>query len=146
ILGSCLQAVLISRFCLALRLTFGAGMEAKAALRLSFVATGSKYFESRIPPVVSAIRKGKDVTAALRKTGVLPDELLNFIATGEESGRLPEVMEQQARYYQEEAAIKLRMVTQAAAWILYILIALKIILAMFSIGGPIWEYKKTVDS
>ena len=69
------------------------------------------------------------------------------MAVGEESGRISEVMEHQAEYYEEEASRRLKLLGQVAAWGVWLLVAVLIIFAIFRIVhvvylGPIDEALK----
>lgn len=133
IVGPCLQMVLLTRFCLAMKLTLGAGLGVKDALRGSLEATGSAFFAAKVRAVSPGVRRGRDIAEILATTGVIPEELQNIVETGEESGRLPEVMGQQALFYQDEATRKMKILTGAAAWLLYGAVAVMIIWAIFRI-------------
>jgi type II secretory pathway component PulF len=50
---------------------------------------------------------------------------------GEESGRLPEVMEQQAQYYHELAEQRLAVLTRVAGWGVWLFVAVLIVIAIF---------------
>src|SRR5262249_31765058 len=99
VIGSCLSAIALSRFCLALRLTMNTGMPIARALRLSLRATGNDAFAVRAEPVQQALRDGEDLAEALSETRIFPQEFLNILANAEEGGRVPEVMEHQTEYY-----------------------------------------------
>ena len=74
ILGRCLRALALTRFCLALRLTLETGMPIAKALRLSFRATGNAAFVDRLDRAVAAVKEGDELTAALTATGLFPEE------------------------------------------------------------------------
>lgn len=131
--GPCVRALAMMRFCIALRLTMETGMPIAAALRLSLRATGNSAFSSRAPLVVGRIRTGEDLTNALAATRCFTEEFENILAVAEESGRVPEVMRQQAEYYEEEASQRLKILTQLASFGVWFFVAGLIIWAIFRI-------------
>jgi type IV pilus assembly protein PilC len=133
--GPTLEALVLSRFCLAMRLTLGAGLAPKPALRGSLRATGNALYASRVEAALPALQRGNDFTEMLAQTRLFPEEFLNIVATGEEAGRLPEVMGHQAEYYQEEAARRMKILTALAGWGVYAFVAVMIIWAIFRIYG-----------
>src|SRR5207248_3527376 len=90
--GPCLQALAVTRFCLALRLTLESAMPIARALRLSFRATGNEAFAAASGSAERAVKTGDDLTVALGKTGLFPEQFRHVIAVGEESGRMTDVL------------------------------------------------------
>jgi type II secretory pathway component PulF len=145
VIGPCLRALALMRFCLALRLTMETGMSIKRALRLSLNATGNAAFEAQADIVEDAIRGGEELSLALSRAGVFPPEFLDILANAEESGRLVEVMDNQAKFYEEEASLKMKILSRAAAWGVYALIAATIIFMIFRIAMSIYGPGGAVD-
>jgi type IV pilus assembly protein PilC len=133
VVGPCLRALALSRFCLALRLTLETGMSTPKALRLSLRATGNAAFVGRSELVEGAVSAGDELALALGKSGLFSEEFQNIVAVGEESGRLPEVMEQQAQHYYEVAGRRLTVLTFVAGCCVWLLVAVLIIVAIFRI-------------
>jgi type IV pilus assembly protein PilC len=131
ILGPCLEAFALGRFTLALRLTLETAMPVTRALQLSLQATGNAAFVARTDKVTSALRSGADLSAALAKCKVFPAEFLNMVAVAEEGGRVPEIMQHQAKYYQEEASRRLKALTRAATFGVWMMYAAFMLFAIF---------------
>jgi type IV pilus assembly protein PilC len=108
LLGRCLRALALSRFCLALRLTLETAMPTTRALKLSFRATDNEAFLAKQDEAVTAVKEGEDLTLALTATGLFPEEFRHILSVAEESGRLTEVLRQEAEHYHEEADRRLR--------------------------------------
>ncbi len=133
VLGPCLEAVALARFCLCLRLTMETSLSLPKALRLCLRATGNGHFAAQADRIEQAIRGGDDLSEALARSRVFPDEFLNILATAEEGGRVPEVMRQQAEFYQEEAERRLKVLTSAASFLVWLITAGFLIFLIFSI-------------
>jgi type II secretory pathway component PulF len=133
VVGSCLHAIAMARFCLALRLTMDTGLSIPRSLRLSLAATGNEAFVARTPVVVESLRSGDDLTAALNKSTLFTTEFLHILAVAEEGGRVPEVMSHQADHYQEEAARRMTVLTWFASAGVWLVVAGFIILAVFRV-------------
>jgi type II secretory pathway component PulF len=133
-IGPCLQALALSRFCLALKLTMDSELSTHKALRKSLQATGNGAYEACADTVVSAIKKGDDVSQALTRCGVFPEEFLQVVATGEESGELPEVMGRQSQHYQETASLRMKVLTIVASFLVWLMVAALIIFAILRIA------------
>lgn len=133
ILGRCLRALALARFCLALRLTLETGMPTTRALKLSFRATDNAAFLAQVDKAQTAVKRGDDLTAALATTGLFPQEFQHILAVAEESGRLTEVLRQEADHYDEEAGRRLTVLTVAMSVLVWLMVAGFIIFAIFRI-------------
>ena len=131
--GPCLEALSLTRFCLALRLTLESAMPIKKALGLSLRATGNGAFAAATPVAQAAVGEGEELTTALGRTGVFPEAFLHVVAVGEESGRLTEVLEQQGGQYQEESERRLKVLAAVAGWGVWLVVAIIILVAIFRI-------------
>jgi type II secretory pathway component PulF len=132
-LGPCLRALALARFCMALRLTTETGMSVMKAMRLSLRATGDEAFVAQGDTIEKVIRKGDDLTTALTRTGLFPQEFLHIIAVAEESGKLSDVLQHQAEHYNEESGRRLAVLTAVAGYGVWALIGIIIIVAIFRI-------------
>jgi type IV pilus assembly protein PilC len=135
IIGPCLRAFALGRFTLALRLTLETGMSITKALRLSLRATSNEAFVARTDLVVKSLKEGDDLAKALAQSRIFPEDFLNIIAVAEEGGRVPEVLRQQAQYYQEEAGRRLTALTRAGGFLVWVLYAVFMIIAIFRLAG-----------
>jgi len=137
--GPCWQALCLSRLCMGMHLTLDTSLPAPRALRLSLAATGNGAYEACSDKIAAAVKRGDDVSEAFGECRVFPEEFVNFVATGEESGSLPEAMGHQAKLYQEEASMKMKILTRVASFTVYGFIILLFIVAIgrmaCAIGG-----------
>jgi type IV pilus assembly protein PilC len=145
VIGSCLRAMAMTRFCMALRLTMETGMSINKAMKLTLRATANSAFEARVDQVSDAVKGGEDLTAALRQTGLFSRDFLDILENAEEGGRVVEVMEHQAKYYEEESTRRMAILTQVASKGVYLLIAcilIFLIFRIFSIYVGLYDPKK----
>jgi type IV pilus assembly protein PilC len=133
IIGPCVSAIALLRFCVALRLTMETSLGITKGVRLSMRATGNAAFDVKADVVCDALKQGEDLSAALNQSRVFPCDFINILGNAEEGGRVPEVMRHQAEYYDEEARRRLTILTQAASWGVYAVVAGLIIFVIFRI-------------
>jgi type IV pilus assembly protein PilC len=134
VVGPCMEALALTRFCLALRLTLETAMPIARALRLSFRATGNGAFEAASETAEKSVKAGDELTVALAKTRLFPEQFQQVLAVGEESGRLTDVLEHQAEQYAEESERRLKALATAAGWGVWAAIAGIIIFCIFRIA------------
>ena len=135
VVGPCLQTLALSRFTLALTLTLDAGLMITRALRLSLKATGFASYAERGDVVVRELKNGRTLYEALAASELFGPEFLELVATGEEGGRVPEMMRHQAAYYREEASRKLTTLTRVASGAVWVVYAGFMIWMIFRIAG-----------
>jgi type IV pilus assembly protein PilC len=131
LVGRCLRALALTRFCLALRLTLETGMPITRALRLSFHATDNAAFIAQVDKANASVKRGDDLTVALTATGLYPEEFRHILSTAEESGRLTEVLRQEAEHYHEEAGRRMTVVTVMLSVMVWLTVAAFIIILIF---------------
>ncbi|MBV9122644.1 MAG: type II secretion system F family protein [Planctomycetes bacterium] len=136
-LGPCLRALAMMRFCLALHLTMETGMPITKALRLSLLGAGNAAFAAHADAVADRLRGGMNLTSALAPTGLFTRSFRDILANAEETGQVPEVMNHQAMFFEEEAERRLRILTRAAGYIVWLFVAILIIVAIFRIFNNI---------
>jgi type IV pilus assembly protein PilC len=142
VIGPCLEALALARFCLAMRLTLGAGLPVKPALKRSLEASGNAAYPARFDEASDLIRQGEDLTSALRALRVFPEDFLDVVSNAEEGGRTPEVMEQQSEHYQEEASRRMAILTRAAGFGVWAFVAVLLIVCIFRI---FFTYIRLID-
>ena len=134
VIGGCVRALAMTRFCLALGLTLESAMPIRRALQLSLRATANEAFVARTDVVLEALRQGEELTVALTHTGLFAEDFLHIVAVAEESGRLAEEMQRQTQHYQEESSRRLAALSVAASFGVWLFVAVLIIIAIFRIA------------
>jgi len=124
VLGPTLRSFALTRFCISLRLTTETGMPITRAVDLSLRATDNDAFVAASETVRDALSEGEELTAALRKARLFPIDFENILATAEESGRISQVLQHQAQYYEEESARRLTILTRVTGWGVYLIMAI----------------------
>ena len=129
-IGTSLQTLALSRLAWSLGLSLEAGMDIRKAVPFSLRTTQLDYYARHAPDVVTAIDRGDDLFTALAGTGVLPDDFLDALQVGEQSGRMDEMMLRLADQYQERARAALKALTVLAGFAVWAFVALLIVLIL----------------
>jgi type IV pilus assembly protein PilC len=120
IFGPCIRAIALTRFCVALHLMLETSLSVRKTLRLALVATDNLAFTAAQGAVESALSRGETITSALSSCKVFPAHFLGTVAVAEESGRLPEVLRNQAEEYDEEARRRLSVVNKVVSYLIWL--------------------------
>jgi type II secretory pathway component PulF len=84
-----------------------------------------------------------EISQALASTNVFPDELIQFWATGEQSGKMDEMLDKLARFYEERWRNNLK---QTAIWVPRIIYLLMVLNMGFQIISMAVTYFNTYNS
>lgn len=138
-LGESIRTMCLANMAWALALTVGAGMDIRRAMRLSLEATRTRYYEQFKEQVDRELINGEEIHDILRRTRSFPPDFLDYVETGEISGRLTESMAKLAESYQEKSKAALRTISVIGGMLVTMLIfGIMILLifkfAMFYIG------------
>lgn len=131
--GNCLRTLAISRLAWTLGLTMEAGMDARRALPFAMQSTHSSYFQQHTQAVQDSVDRGDEAVEAFTRTGVFPDDFLDTLLVGEQSGKMDEAMLRLADQYQDRARAALATMTKLAGFVVWALVALVIISIIFRI-------------
>lgn len=143
IIGGAFKTLAIAKFTWALQLVLDTPMDIRKALALALNATGNDYYSRHAEDVARRIEQGQTVTQALIATRVFPNDLIDSIAVGEESGRMVEIMERQAAEYEERSGMAIAILAQFAGYAIWLLVAGFIIVMIFRMFS---SYVDTIQS
>jgi type II secretory pathway component PulF len=141
--GPCLRALAIARFCLAGRLMLDTSLSILKTLRLAFMATDNAAFVAVFPRVEASLRQGNSIATSFTEARVFPERFLSAVGVGEESGKLPETLRYQANEYDDEARRRLTWLTRLCGWLVWLGVACVILWCIFSIFTNV--YLKNVE-
>lgn len=85
-----------------------------------------------------------DVSQALASTGVFPDYLIQFWATGEKSGRMDEMLDRLAKFYEDAGATSLDQTVICLPRIAYGLVMLYMVWQIFGIATTHFNSYNTI--
>jgi type IV pilus assembly protein PilC len=98
-------------------------------------STSNFAFIDRIPQTQSMLREGMSLTEALKEQHLFPEVFLDIVHTAEISGKEPDTFQRQAKQYNEIAEMRLKILSTAAYWVVWGIVAIFIILLIFNIYG-----------
>jgi type II secretory pathway component PulF len=134
-IGPMLEAMALARFSLSMAVTMDAGVPIPEAVKLAMKSTSNFAFIDRIPQTQSMLREGMSLTEALKEQHLFPEVFLDIVHTAEISGKEPDTFQRQAKQYNEIAEMRLKILSTAAYWVVWGIVAIFIILLIFNIYG-----------
>ena len=134
LLGPALQTLAIARLAWGLHVTLNAGMDVRRSLSLSLRAARNAKFLDDMPAVDKSLAAGNSIYDAFLGLRGYPNEFLDALAVGEQSGRLVESMALLSRQYQERSRSALATLTALAGYAVWALVAALIIFLIFRLA------------
>jgi len=99
----------------------------------------NKYLEYQINEAAEMIERGLSVAGAFRKTEFFPEIIIQMITSGEKTGRLGELLEGAAKFYDEQVEESLRNIVALINPVITVLTGATIGLMMVALFLPIFE-------
>ena len=127
----------LSQWITSIRMMLRAGIGIVPALEYASRAVQSPLIAAAYQRAAPLIGGQLDVSQALATAGVFPDELIQFWATGEQSGHMDEMLEKLAGLYEERWRHSL---DQTVTWlprIAYGLVVIYVVTQIFSMFGSV---------
>ena len=105
------RKVIISRSIHTLGTMLASGVAVFEAIRLAGEVSGNFYYERLWARVLDEVAGGKRICEVLRGNPLFPRVLVQMIASGEETGKLDQVLERVSVYYDREVETAVKATT-----------------------------------
>lgn len=102
IFGPLVQKSAIARFSRTLSILLTSGVPILQALEITAKASGNYVISEAVLKARERIREGKNIGGPLRETGVFPPLVVHLVNVGEQTGRLSEMLDRIATFYEQE--------------------------------------------
>jgi len=93
----------LSTFCRKISFLLGSGIPIKSALSIVSEQLPKRGIRKQLPKLIARVTQGESFSGAARAVGGFPAFFCGFASIGEATARLPQVMEQLADFYENQA-------------------------------------------
>lgn len=134
VFGNLISKTSIARFARTFGTLLSSGVPVLRSLLIVRDTAGNGLVEKSIQKVHDAVKEGESIAAPLSATKIFPDMVVSMIEVGEETGKLPEMLEKIADTYEEEVDIAVEAMTSLIEPIMIVFMAVivgTIVIAMF---------------
>lgn len=139
IFGKLRKNVLFSEFSRTLGLMIGAGIPIIDSLKVVSASLGNAVYEDEIDRVVIAVERGFPLSVPISQSNLFPPLVGQMIKTGEETGKLDEVLGKVSIYFESQAEQGVKNLTTALEPIILIILALGVAFLIISVILPIYQ-------
>lgn len=123
-IGGVMRQMALARFTRTLAVGLSAGVPLIQALETSISVSDNPWLQTQMQHLPKHVGSGKGLSAGLADVGCLPSTLREMISVGEQSGRLSEMLEKTATFFEQEASNRISMLMKVLPAILFLLVAI----------------------
>jgi type IV pilus assembly protein PilC len=102
VFGPLIRKAVMARTCRTLSVLLSSGIPLIEAMDTVARVSGNKVIEGALAMATARVQDGGTIADTLRRTGQFPSMVIQFVATGEESGTLPAMLARAAGYYEQQ--------------------------------------------
>ena len=100
--GPLVRKAVLARTCRTLSVLLSSGIPLIEAMATVARVSGNRVIEDALIEATAHVQDGATVADTLKRTGEFPSMVVQFVATGEESGTLPAMLARAASYYEQQ--------------------------------------------
>jgi type II secretory pathway component PulF len=105
--GGCLKKYILARFCRSMAIMVNSGVPISNALEICADATGNQLIRHSVLGVKEMILTGNRIATSLEKADIFPGLIVRMVAVGEDSGQLPEVLDNVSDLYEDQVEVSI---------------------------------------
>ena len=139
VMGSIIARSLLGRFSRSFSLMLQSGVPLNLALSLVAEAIDNKFLEERILDMRRQIEQGNSLSTVTTQSKMFTPLVLQMFAVGDETGRVDELLQEAADYYEREVDYDLKSLTAKIEPILLIFVAVIVAILALGIFTPMWD-------
>jgi type IV pilus assembly protein PilC len=144
LVGRTVNRVAVARFTRTMGLLIKSGVPILQTLEVLEGVVGNKVIANAIARARVSIREGQSIAEPLQQTGVFEAMVIQMITIGEETGRLDEMLERMADFYDREVTYSIDSLMAALEPLLLIIVAVFVGMIILATYLPIFNMIQTI--
>jgi type IV pilus assembly protein PilC len=144
VVGAVVRKVIVSRFSRTLATLVESGVPLLQSLDIVRDVVGNQIIASVVTSVRGSVEKGERIAQPLRVSGEFPQDAVQMIAVGEETGKLGYMLNRVADFYDTTVKFAVRKLTTLIEPVLLIVLGVTVGFIMASMLLPMFDMIKTV--
>jgi MSHA biogenesis protein MshG len=129
----------MARFARAFTMASRGGVPINQALMAVAMATDNVFLGDRIRDMRNGIERGDALTRTAGNTRLFPPLVLQMLATGEETGKLDDMMEEVAEFYEQQVDYDVQKLSTYLEPLLTIVVGIMVLVLALGIFLPMWD-------
>jgi MSHA biogenesis protein MshG len=139
VIGPLAHQAILARLSRSLSISLSAGMPMLQTLSVISKAAGNDYMAERMTRLRMAVERGDPLSRAAASVDMFPPLVLQMMGVGEETGELPQLLDEVAGFYEREVDYTLKNLSAAIEPILIVFVGGMVLTLALGIFLPMWE-------
>jgi MSHA biogenesis protein MshG len=139
VMGKLMYEATLSRINRSMAISLAAGMPMTQTLAVISRSSGNVFMSEKIGMLGTNVERGESLSRAATASGLFSPLVLQMIAIGEETGALPELLDEAAGYYEREVDHALKNLSSSIEPILIVAVGGMVLILALGIFMPLWE-------
>jgi general secretion pathway protein F len=144
LIGRLTRTVNTARLTSTLAILSGSGVPLLPALNAAAGVVNNLPMRSAVDEIYKKVREGGSMSRAIASTGMFPPVMTHLVASGEKSGRLPEMLDRIASQQTQELDTRVLSMTALLEPLLILVMGGVVLLIVLAILMPIFEMNQMV--
>ena len=146
VVGPLAHQAILARLSRTLSIANTAGMPMLATLAIIARVCGNDFMAQRVLRLRDRVERGEPLSRAAAGVGMFPPLVLQMIAVGEETGELPQLLDEVAGFYEREVEFALNTLSAAIEPVLIVLVGGMVLVLALGVFLPMWNMIAKVAS
>ncbi len=139
IVGVIMRNAALARVTRSLAVALETGLPINQTLRSIAGSVGNVFLAGKLDELLAGVERGESLSATARSTALFTPLILQMIALGEETGALPELLNESADFYKREVDYDLENLSAALEPILIITVGAMVLVLALGVFLPMWD-------
>ena len=139
VIGRVMYEGMLSRINRSMAISLAAGMPMTQTLAVIARSSGNMFVSEKIQVLASSVERGESLSRSATASGMFSPLVLQMIAIGEETGALPELLDEAASYYEREVDHAVKNLSASIEPILIVTVGGMVLILALGIFMPLWE-------
>jgi len=139
VMGKLMYEATLSRINRSMAISLAAGMPMTQTLAVISRSSGNAFMSEKIGMLATNVKRGESLSRAATASGLFSPLVLQMVAIGEETGALPELLDEAAGYYEREVDHALKNLSSSIEPILIVAVGGMVLILALGIFMPLWE-------
>ena len=139
ITGIIVHNAAMSRITRSLAISISAGLPINQTLRTVSASIGNTWLGEKMAALSTDIERGESLSRTAANSGLFTPLILQMLALGEETGALPELLDESSDYYKREVDYDLENLSAALEPILIVTVGAVVLVLALGVFLPMWD-------
>lgn len=125
------KKIALHKFASGLGMMLDSGMDLFESLKQASQCSGDPQIYSAVEKFIPTLKQGGDITKVFQSVPHFPGEFVNAVSLGNDSGKLPEFLQNYSKQLQDEIDVKIKVLTKVVPIVIYVIVTLYVASIIF---------------